>query len=147
MTGSIVLAPGKDKPVRQGHPWLFSGAIRDTRGDPKPGDTVDILDERGGWLARGYFNPRSQIVARLLTWDEGERIDDEFWARRLTAAAQMRAAIGLTPKNTDVTGYRLAFAESDLLPGLIVDRYGDWLSVQFLTLGVDVRRKLLTDLL
>ncbi len=146
MGGVVQLAAGKDKPVRQHHPWVFSGAIGDTRGAPAPGDIVDVTGERGEWLARGYYNPKSQIVVRLLTWDEGEAIDEAFWTRRLTAAADLRSALGLTHGQA-TTGYRLAFAESDLLPGLIVDRYDDWLSVQFLTLGVDVRRELLTGLL
>lgn len=147
MGGTLVLAPGKDKPVRQRHPWVFSGAIRETRGNPAPGDMVDIVDDRGGWLARGYYNPRSQIVGRVLTWDEGERIDDEFWVKRLRSAAETRRALRLFGSDEVSAGSRLVFAESDRLPGLIVDRYGDWLSVQFLTLGVDVHRQRLTDLL
>ncbi|MGE5602783.1 MAG: class I SAM-dependent rRNA methyltransferase, partial [Nitrososphaerales archaeon] len=107
------------------------------------------------WLARGYYNPKSQIVVRILTRDRAEAIDGDFWASRLRAAAALRAALGLyqaertgeAGRTPETTGCRLAFAESDQLPGLIVDRYGDWLSVQFLSLGVDVRRKLLTDLL
>ncbi len=146
MGGVVQLASGKDKPVRQRHPWVFSGAIRETRGNPAPGDVVDVVDDRRNWLARGYYNAKSQIVVRILTWDEAEPIDEAFWVRRLTAAAGLRSALGLT-SSKDTTGYRLAFAESDLLPGLIVDRYDDWLSVQFLTLGVDVRRELLTRLL
>lgn len=147
MTGTLILASGKDKPVRQHHPWVFSGAVRETRGDPAPGDIVDILDDRNGWLARGYFNPRSQIVARVLTWDEGEQIDDAFWVKRLRSAAETRSALGLLGSDEISTGCRLVFAESDLLPGLIVDRYGDWLAVQFLTLGVDVHRQRLGELM
>jgi len=144
MSGIVQLAVGKDKPVRQLHPWVFSGAIRQTHGAPEPGEVVEVVDARGDWLARGYYNPKSQIVVRILSWDHGEKIDREFWARRLMAAAEMRNALELT---RDTTGYRLAFAESDRLPGLIVDRYGDWLSVQFLTLGVDIRKEILVDLL
>jgi len=144
MSGIVQLAVGKDKPVRQLHPWVFSGAIRHTHGAPEPGEVVEVVDARGDWLARGYYNPKSQIVVRILSWDHGEKIDREFWARRLMAAAEMRNALELT---RDTTGYRLAFAESDRLPGLIVDRYGDWLSVQFLTLGVDIRKEILVDLL
>lgn len=155
MSGAVQLAAGKEKPVRQRHPWVFSGAIREMRGAPAPGDVVDVIDDRGAWLARGYYNPKSQIVVRILTWDPDEPIDASFWASRLRAAAELRSVLGLAQTGgageggggAQTTGYRLAFAESDQLPGLIVDRYGDWLSVQFLTLGVDARRKLLTDLL
>ena len=143
-SAGIVLLPGKDKPVRQHHPWVFSGAIARVEGAPAPGDIVDVLDAQGNWLARGYYNPRSQIVVRLLAWDAAEAIDDAFWRGRLTAAADMRSSLGV-PRETNA--YRLAFAESDGLPGLIVDRYSDWLVVQFLTAGVEMRRDVLLDLL
>lgn len=144
MSGVIKIGAGKDRPVRQHHPWIFSGAVIDTEGSPQPGDIVDVVDPRGEWLARGYFNPRSQIVVRILTWDRDEQIDRSFWARRLVAAAAMRDAIGVSQ---GATAWRLVFAESDLLPGLIVDRYGDWLSVQYLTLGVEAQRGVLTELM
>jgi 23S rRNA (cytosine1962-C5)-methyltransferase len=150
VSGAVQLTAGKDKPVRQRHPWVFSGAIRETRGAPAPGDVVDVLDDRGKWLARGYYNPKSQIVVRILSWDEAAPIDEAFWAARLNASAALRSELGLGLGDKgagNTTGFRLAFAESDQLPGLIVDRYDDWLSVQFLTLGVDVQRKLLTGLL
>ena len=105
---------------------------------------MEVVDERGDWLARGYYNPTSQIVVRILTWEHDEAIDLGFWAHRLVAASEMRDALELA---RDTTGYRLVFAESDRLPGLIVDRYDEWLSVQFLTLGVDVRKEELVNLL
>ncbi len=130
--------------MRQGHPWIFSGAIDGVTDDPTPGDIVDITDVRGGWLARGYYNPRSQIVVRLLTWARDEPIDDAFWRRRLAEAAARRSALAADPA-TDA--YRLVYAESDRLPGLMVDRYDDWLVVQFLTLGVESRREMLAGTL
>ena len=136
---TIHLQPGKDKPVRQRHPWIFSGAVARVDGPAAPGDLVEVVDAQGAWLARGYYNPRSQIVVRLLTWDPADRADGaEFWRWRLAAAAARRKELRMNPA---VTAYRLVYAESDGLPGLIVDRYGDWLTVQFLTLGVeDLRR-------
>ena len=139
---TITLHPGKDKPVRQRHPWVFSGAIARVSGNPAPGDLVDVADARGEWLAAGYFNPKSQIVVRLLTWERGEEVDATFWRKRLAAAAAARSGLG-----DDTTAYRLAYAESYGLPGLIVDRYGDWLVVQFLTLGIETRRPMLLELL
>ena len=139
---TITLHPGKDKPVRQRHPWVFSGAIARVSGNPAPGDLVDVADARGEWLAAGYFNPKSQIVVRLLTWERGEEVDATFWRKRLAAAAAARSGLG-----DDTTAYRLAYAESDGLPGLIVDSYGDWLVVQFLTLGIETRRPMLLELL
>ncbi len=144
MTATIILHPGKDKPVRGRHPWIFSGAVARVEGEPAGGDVVDVADAGGHWLARGYYNPRSQIVVRLLTWQAGEAVDAVFWRDRLAAAVAMRGELGLAPA-TDA--YRLVHAESDSLPGLVVDRYGDWLVVQFLTLGVEVRRELLLSLL
>lgn len=144
MSATVILHPGKDKPVRQRHPWIFSGAIARVEGRPEPGEIVEVADAAGRWLARGYFNPSSQIVVRLLTWEQGQAVDIDLWRARLVAAAAGRDALRFGPA-TDA--YRLAYAENDGLPGLIVDRYGDWLAVQFLTLGVDARRELLLDLL
>ena len=134
---TVFLAPAKDRPVRQRHPWIFSGAIDRVEGPIVLGDLVDVADARGEWLARGYFNPRSQIEVRLLTWERAEPVDAAFWRRRLVAAGAARAALAADPHTT---AYRLVYAESDGVPGLIVDRYGDWLVVQFLTAGVEVRR-------
>jgi len=137
---TVHLHPGKDKPVRHRHPWIFSGAIERVRGDLAPSGVVDVLDSRGEWLARGYANPKSQIVVRLLTWDREEELGAGFWRGRLAAAAVRRADLAADPQ-TDA--YRLIYAESDGLPGLVVDRYGDWLATQFLTAGVEARRELL----
>lgn len=144
MTATVILHPGKDKPVRQRHPWIFSGAIARVDGRVEPGDIVEVADATGRWLARGYFNPRSQIAVRLLSWEQERPLDADFWRGRIAAAAAGRGALGL---GCETDAYRLVYAESDGLPGLIVDRYGDWLAVQFLTLGVDARRDLLLDLL
>ena len=148
MTATVYLQPGKDKPVRQHHPWIFSGALARVEGQPAPGDLVDVVDARGEWLARGYYNAKSQIVVRLLTWRRDEvpagLADAAFWRARLAAAAAARAGLQL---ELETTAYRLVYAESDGVPGLIVDRYGEWLVVQFLTLGVEARRELLLGLL
>ncbi len=134
----IHLHPGKEKPIRQHHPWVFSGAIDRVTGSPTPGDVVDVADARGEWLGRGYFNPRSQIVVRLLTWARAEAIDAAFWLRRINQAGAARASLAA---RGDTTAFRLVYAESDGLPGLIVERYGDWLVTQFLTMGVEARRQ------
>ncbi len=130
----VILKPGRDKPVRQHHPWVFSGAVARIQGDPADGDVVDVFASDETWLARGFFNRKSQIVVRLLTWNEHEAIDREFFARRLARAYEARMAI-LSDPQTDTC--RLVNAESDGLPGLIVDRYSGWLVTQFLTLGME----------
>ena len=124
--------------MRQHHPWIFSGAVARVKGDATDGDIVDVVSSDGTWLARGSLNRKSQIVVRLLTWKEDEVIDEAFWHSRLERAIAGREALA---SSGDTTAYRLANAESDGLPGLIVDRYGDWLVTQFLTLGVERWKK------
>jgi len=144
MGGTVVLKRNRARPVVQRHPWLFSGAIARIEGDVSDGDIVEVCDAGRNWLARGYLNRHSQITARLLTWRQEESIDGAFWRQRLEQALVSRRSLADDPSTN---AYRLAHAESDYLPGLIVDRYGDWLVAQFLTLGVDRRREELVSLL
>ena len=147
MSITVVLKRNRAKPVLQRHPWVFSGAIQRVEGDAADGDPVGIVDVRdagGNWLARGTLNRRSQIVVRLLTWRQDEPVDLAFWQRRLERAIAARQALA---DDLTTTACRLVHAESDYLPGLIVDRYGEWLVVQFLTLGVERWKGLLVDLL
>ena len=132
----VTLKPGKDKPVRFGHPWVFSGAIGRVEGQPPNGTVVDVVNAQGEFLARGLYNRRSQLAVRLFTWDEGEAFDRDFLRRRLARAALWRnRAVA-----ADTTAYRLVFSEADGLPGLVVDRYGDALVVQISTLGIEQRK-------
>jgi 23S rRNA (cytosine1962-C5)-methyltransferase len=131
---AIVLKRGREKPVRQGHPWIFSGAIDRLPVQVADGAVADVVSSDGEWLARGYVNRRSQIQVRLLTWKPDETVDDAFWARRLHTAISARSAM---PELAGATAYRLVNAESDRLPGLTVDRYGDFLVMQAGTLAID----------
>lgn len=143
--GRIVLKSGRDKPVRNGHPWIFSGAVGTLSGDPQGGDVVDVCDAEGAWLARGHYSPSSQIVVRLMTWDEDEDLDGDAWRWRLTRAVALRARLGLL---ADPDGAcRLVHAESDGLPGLVVDRYGPWLVLQALSVGADAARARIAPLI
>lgn len=144
ITATLVLRHGREKPVLNRHPWVFSGAISRIEGEPEPGDLVTVADSKGQPLATGYFNARSQIRARILSWDPAEAIDATFWRGRLAQAIRGRELLELTP---ETTAYRLVNAEADGLPGLVVDRYGDYLVVQCLTLGIDRRKETLFDLL
>jgi 23S rRNA (cytosine1962-C5)-methyltransferase len=145
---TVSLRSGREKPVRNRHPWIFSGAVDRIEGEVEDSDLVRVTDCQGRYLATGYLNRRSQIVVRLLTWDAGEAVDTGFWRRRLERAMAGRECLADDPE-TDA--YRLVHAEADGLPGLVVDRYGDWLVVQCLTLGIARRRDeivaLLADLL
>jgi len=140
----IVLKAGRERSLLRRHPWVFGGAIARFEGQPADGAVVDVQDREGNWLARGYLNRRSQIAVRLLTWDPAEEIDAAFWRQRLARAVAGRAALFRSPHTT---AFRLVHAESDGLPGLVVDRYGDFLVVQFLTLGVALRQGELVEAL
>jgi 23S rRNA (cytosine1962-C5)-methyltransferase len=128
---SLILKPGREKSLLRRHPWIFSGAIQKADGDIAPGETVDILSSDERFLARAAFSPVSQIRARVWTFEQ-EPVDAEFLRKRIHTAIQSRDTWGLR-RNTDA--YRLIYAESDNLPGLIVDRYGDVLVFQSLTAG------------
>jgi 23S rRNA (cytosine1962-C5)-methyltransferase len=141
----VYLKRGRDKAIRNRHPWVYSGALDRIVGTADDGEVVAVRDARGAFLARGYLNRRSQIAVRLLSWDEQEPIDDAFWQQRIARAVARRASLSAAPRTT--TAYRLVYAESDLLPGLIVDRYADFAVVQCLTLGINQRKGMIVDAL
>lgn len=116
-------------------------------GDPAPGDIVTVAERSGEFLARGYWNPQSDIRIRLLTWRQDEPVDETFWRDRLARAIAVRHVENRSHDLGAPNAYRLVNAESDGLPGLVVDRYGDWLVVQALTLGIAERKELLAGLL
>ena len=130
----VVLKPGREKSILHRHPWIYSGAIARTDGSPEPGDTVEVLSSGGRWLARGAFNARSQITVRLYSWHEDQPLDAAMVADRLRRAIALRESLGL---GQIANAYRLVSAESDLLPGIIVDRYDDYLAVQVLSAGAE----------
>jgi len=135
MRPRLILHPGKEKPLRQRHPWLFSGAIARAEGRPGPGQVVEVMAADGGWLAWAEFNPISQIRARAFAWEQEQVVDAAFWRQRLAASIERRRQ--LLP---DREAVRLVFAESDGLPGLIVDHYGPHLVLQSLTAGAEARK-------
>lgn len=145
-TATIHLKPGRERPVQQRHPWVFSGAIAHVRGQPAPGDGVDVYAADNTWLARGTWSGTSQIRVRLFTWERTEPLDTALLQRRLERAMLARTG-ALLPSYSDATAYRLVYAESDGLPGLIVDRYGGYLVIQLLTQGMARRAEAVIDLL
>jgi 23S rRNA (cytosine1962-C5)-methyltransferase len=130
----VLLKPGRERPVVQGHPWIFRGSIEHIPDTVIDGEIVEVCAADGAWLGRGYLNRASQITVRLLTWQRDETIDNAFWERRLTAAIDLRRRLFASEPTTT---YRLINAESDFLPGLTVDRYGPVLVMQVGTLGID----------
>ena len=132
-TPRLMLRRGEDRRVRGGHPWIFSNEVESWSGEVEDGGMVDVNDHRGAFLGRAYVNRHSLICARLLTRGRDE-IDTAFFIRRLERAKRLRASV--YPSEPAV---RLVYGESDQLPGLVVDRYGDHLAVQVLTLGMEKR--------
>jgi 23S rRNA (cytosine1962-C5)-methyltransferase len=143
---SIVLRAGRERPVQQRHPWIFSGAIASVQGNPGRGDEIDVRGADGTWLARGTWSSASQIRVRLFTWDEHERLDDTLLQRRLQRAFAARTSVA-GAACISAQACRLVYAESDGLPGLIVDRYGAYLVIQLLTQGMAARARQICHLL
>ncbi|MFZ5826024.1 MAG: class I SAM-dependent rRNA methyltransferase [Bacillota bacterium] len=127
----VHLARGRQQRVVEGHPWVFQGEVDSIRGEYHPGDIVAVVDNRGQFLGKGYINPKSQIIVRMVT-SRDEPVDRAFFKRRLERAWAHRQR--LLP---DTSACRVVFGEADFLPGLIVDKFGDVLVVQSLALGID----------
>ena len=138
---SVRLKKGKEKAVRQLHPWVFSGAIDQIKGKPQNGDIILVNDSNNEFLAYGFFNMQSRVAVRLLEWDLETEINEEWWRKKIRIAVKHRLELHSDRTNT----YRLIFSEADYLPGLIVDRYADFLSVQILTSGVERIKPLVLD--
>ncbi len=127
----LILRRHREGRVLAGHPWIYRSEVAELVGPRLPGEAVTVLDWEGNFLGRGFYNPRAQIVCRLLSRRD-EPIDPEFFRRRLEAAWAYRRGLGL-----DGDAGRVVFSEADSLPGLIVDRYGETAVLQCLTLGME----------
>ena len=135
----LILLPGKERSAfKQHHPWLFAGSVGRLEGRARPGDTVEVLADNLRPLGRAAYSPQSQIRARFWTFDPDESIDDAFFKRRIAAAVGRRQAL---PELKGQQGLRLIHAESDGLPGIIADQYGDTVVVQLTSAGADKWRK------
>lgn len=141
MTKRLFLAKGREKSLLRRHPWIFSGAVQRLEGKPQSGETIDICDDKGQWLARAAYSPSSQIRARVWTFLADEDIDVEFFVRRLTAAQGFR---DLLAARDGLDAYRLIAGESDGLPGITIDRYGRFFVLQLLSAGAEYHRPTLT---
>ena len=136
----IRLKPAKEKSLLRGHPWVFDGAIAKGGGDA--GETVRVESAEGAFLAWGAYSPQSRIRVRVWSFDEGQRIDAAFLRERLRRAIALRAPLAIASD-----GVRLVHGESDGLPGLVVDRYGDILVAQFTSCGPERWKAVLADAL
>ena len=127
--------------VHNGHPWVFNNELEAIDEALKPGDICDVLDHRQRFIGRGYFNPKSQITVRILTRNERENIDAEFFYNKINAAWQLRKQLGFEQN------CRIVFSEADFLPGLIIDKFGDVIVLQILALGMEVWKTAIVDAL
>jgi len=140
---SVILKKGKDRRLHAGHCWVYAGEIDKITGDPKDGDAVDIRDSKDRFLGRGFLNTNSQITVRRFTMQK-EEIDQQFFTHRVEVALEYRrehTSIG------DASVFRVVCSEADMLPGLVVDRYGDHFVLQALTLGIDQRKTQIVQVL
>jgi len=136
----IRLREGKERSLLRRHPWVFAGSI--AKGQADAGETVRVESHDGAFLAWAAYSPSSQIRVRAWSFDEAERIDPAFFNRRVAAAVALRQRM-----NVDSDGVRLIHGEADGLPGLVVDRYGDLLSAQFLSTGTERFKPVIADAL
>ncbi|MBX3125895.1 MAG: class I SAM-dependent rRNA methyltransferase [Polyangiaceae bacterium] len=141
----VTLKSGHVQPVWAGHPWIYAQAVARVSGGASPGDEVDVLDERDNFMGRGLYSPGSAIPVRLYTRERDVHLDGAFFAARVQHAIARRARLGLPSDETNA--YRVVHAEGDDLPGLVVDRYGESVAVQFGTVGMKRREGMLLDAL
>ncbi len=138
----LIIRSGREKSLLRRHPWIFSGAMKSVDGGVQSGDVVTVLAEDGRFLAHAAFSEKSQIIARVLSFDEKDVIDEDFFRRRIRDAVARRVSLA-----SQGNAARLIHSESDGLPGVIADRYGDVIVLQLLTAGIDSQRDLLARLL
>lgn len=144
MTVRLFLAKGREKSLLRRHPWVFSGAVQRVEGKALSGETIDILDSQGKWLARGAYSPESQIRARVWTFQQDEEINIDFFIRRLQQAQSWRDWVA---QRDGLDGYRLIAGESDGLPGITIDRFQNFLVLQLLSAGAEYQRPALLSAL
>ena len=118
--------------IANGHPWIFANEVEKIEGNPEAGATVDVYFSDGKFVGKGYFNPQSQIIVRILTHNKNIEINDQFFLDKIKQCWNYRQKLGY------VENCRLVFGEADGLPQLIVDKFNDYFVIQTLALGIDV---------
>jgi len=137
---TLFLKKNEEKRLLGGHPWVYANEVLKIEGKDSQGSIAKVCAHDGRFIGYGYINHMSKIIVRILTRRD-EAIDEQFFFNRIKSANDLRLSLGFGDN------YRVVFGENDLLPGLIVDKYGDYLSVQFLTLGMEVRKQMIVDIL
>lgn len=136
----LTLKKGEEKRILAGHPWVYANEVQKIEGKDSQGSIAKVLANNGKFIGYGYINHLSKIIVRILTRDDTV-IDRDFFYKRIYDSNKRRLELGYS------NNYRAVFGENDLLAGLIVDKYGDYLSVQFLSLGMDIRKDMIVDIL
>ncbi|MBL8046193.1 MAG: class I SAM-dependent methyltransferase [Anaerolineales bacterium] len=136
---TLILKPSREKSLLRRHPWVFSGAVQNVNGEPQLGATVEVRAADGRWLAHAAYSPQSQITARVWSFAENQEIAPEFFRQQIQSSISRRTQFFNSPILSS-SATRLVNAESDGLPGLVVDRYADYLVCQFLSAGAEFWR-------
>lgn len=144
MTAKIILHETREKSLKRRHPWIFSKAVNEVVNPPENGADIDIYAADGSFLARASYSPNSQIRARVWSFNAEEKIDQQFFERKIREAAEART---LMLEETGMSACRLVDAESDGLPGLIIDRYNNFLVLEVLSAGAEYHLKDITSAL
>lgn len=129
----VILKKGREKSLKSRHPWIFSGGIFRTDGNPQTGDLVTVVDAEGSFLGQGFYNSQTSIAVRVLSWEE-EAIDLSFWNKRLQQALALRSNLFA---GTATNAYRLIHGEADLIPGLTLDYYAGYFVMQIASAGLE----------
>lgn len=138
----VTISKRAELAARGGHPWIYGSEIKDMDEGIAPGDMVKVLSSKGKFVGTGFYNPHSKITIRIFSTNANDRFDDAFWKRRAAYAVDYRLQV---MRKEDYDCCRLVFGEADQLPGMTVDRFGDVLSVQVLSLGMEKRKHLFLD--
>ena len=138
----ITLNKNEDRRIKSGHPWVFSNEIREVTGERTAGATAELYDASGGLIGVGHYNPHSLIAFRLVSRQREDIDSVAFFERRIASVLAHRKALYPT-----MDTFRAIYGESDFLPGLVVDKYSDYLSLQFLSAGMDCRREQIVEAL
>lgn len=138
------VTPKGERAARGGHPWVFGEEVTKIEGDYANADLVDVVTSKGKYLGTGFVNDHSKIRVRIISTNTNDKFDEAFWERRLRYALDYRLTV---MGERDFNCCRLIFGEADMFPGLTVDRYNDLLVTQTLSLGIEMRKQMLFELL
>lgn len=138
------LTPKGERAARGGHPWVFGEEVTKVEGTYTNGDLVDVVTPKGKYLGTGFVNDHSKIRVRIISTNTNDKFDEAFWERRLRYALDYRLTV---MGEQDFKCCRLIFGEADMFPGLTVDRFNDLLVTQTLSLGIEVRKQMIFELL